>query len=215
MSFRQHSFQLGIDWREPAVVTHLKNPIAAFDGFEHATRIGNTSGHRFFAKDVFAFFGGQDREFGMLGVGRSDVDNVASREHFGDAVRDSCTHGLSQPFSSLFIHIVDRGDLNAIIARQNRSVHSGDITCAEETYFEFGHRGLSADYADYTEKFLGFWSWAFGLCLFCLLLTAFCLLIFQSADHSLKTFSTAAFASRASAKGSRSQYSGRNSSKLA
>ena len=88
MRFRQHSFQLSVHRRETAIVADLKYRLALLRGIQDASRIRDARRHRLFAEDVLAFFDRENRKFSVLRVGSGDVDRVAQRQYFGDAVRD-------------------------------------------------------------------------------------------------------------------------------
>ena len=87
-----------------------------------------------------SFFNCEDGEFGMFGVWRRYIHGIAHRQHLSDAMgygRASCPREL---FGERLFKIVNRSDLAALIAGENRRVHSRDVARAEESDLDFGHR---------------------------------------------------------------------------
>src|SRR6266853_1567317 len=116
---REHLLQLSINRRKAAIVTYLKNGMALFRRFEHSPSVGEIGSHGLLTKDVLALF---DRKNGQLSVFRirsSDVDRVAHGQYFRGAVCQRGAGGTRHKSRSLPDPIVDRGDLDAFIARQN------------------------------------------------------------------------------------------------
>ena len=89
---------------------------------------------------MLLFFGGENGKFCVLRVRRGDVDRVTSGQYFGHAVRDPGIRGLRQLVSARSVDVVNRSDAHAVITRKDRCVHTRDVTGAEKTDFEFGHR---------------------------------------------------------------------------
>jgi hypothetical protein len=76
----------------------------------------------------------------MFGVWSCNVDGLASGQHFRDAVRDLRAGRASELFRALFGYVMDCRDLHPFIARQKSSMNAGNISGAEKTDLEFGHR---------------------------------------------------------------------------
>src|SRR6266550_7674167 len=139
MRLPKQLLQLGVDGRKAAIVAYLKQAAPFFVRLEYALGVGEIGGHGLFTKHMLALFGRDDRQLGVFRVRSRNVDRIAGSQYFAAAVRERGAGRARQLLRTLLNHVVDRGNLNALVARQNRGVNSGNVSGAEETDLDLSH----------------------------------------------------------------------------
>src|SRR5687767_10487472 len=137
--FGQELFQGCVDWSEAPVVSDLKH-VAAVAGFnEDSFGVGDVGCQWFLAEDVFAGVNAGKRECDVLRVWRGDVDRIATVDNLVWPSRNTSVVRASQSFRTLTFNVVNCRKQHALVTCKYSSVHTADVTGADNTNSDFMH----------------------------------------------------------------------------
>src|SRR5688572_1562062 len=126
-------------------MAHLKHTIALRGCVQHDLSVRQTGCHRLFTENMFSGPDGGYGQLRMLCVWSCDVNSVAALDDFCGALCGQCAARIGQTLGRFGGDIVDRGEVNAFVTRQNRGVYTANVSSSNDSYFEFRHR-LDAGY---------------------------------------------------------------------